>query len=78
VALGDGQVDLEYTLQLGSYIGRTRTVLEANAGYRVRFNGPGHQALDHAHPVAGKVCEVDPAVGAHSENKHRIQQSYAR
>lgn len=43
VALGDGQVDLEYRLQAGLFIGRTRTALELNGGYRVRFNGPGHQ-----------------------------------
>jgi hypothetical protein len=45
VTLGDGQVDLEYSLQLGAFLGRTRTALELNAGYRVRFNGPGHQAI---------------------------------
>jgi len=43
VALGDGQVDLEYSLQLGYVIPPTKTVLELDAGYRVRFGGPGHQ-----------------------------------
>lgn len=45
VALGDGQVDLRYSLQLGYFFNPTRTVLELNVGYCARFRGPGHQAL---------------------------------
>ena len=43
VALGDGQVDLEYSLRLGYMVPPTKTLLELDAGYRVRFGGPGHQ-----------------------------------
>ena len=45
VALGDAQVDLQYMLELGWVIQRTRTFFALNLGYRARFNGPGHQAL---------------------------------
>ncbi len=43
VALGDGQVDLLYSFQIGYFLGVTRTAMELNVGYCVRFNGPGHQ-----------------------------------
>jgi len=43
VALGDGQVDLEYSLQVGYMVPPTKTLFELDAGYRVRFGGPGHQ-----------------------------------
>lgn len=43
VALGDGQVDLEYGLLAGYVVPPTGTALQAGAGYRVRFGGPGHQ-----------------------------------
>ena len=45
VTLGDGQVDLQYKLELGVFIRATRSVLQLDAGYRARFNGPGHQAI---------------------------------
>lgn len=45
VALGDAQVDLQYLLEIGWVIPRTRTFFALNLGYRARFNGPGHQAL---------------------------------
>ena len=43
VTLGDGQVDLEYSLRLGYMVPPTKTLLELDAGYRARFGGPGHQ-----------------------------------
>ncbi|MCA9671947.1 MAG: hypothetical protein KC503_40385 [Myxococcales bacterium] len=45
VTLGDGQVDLMYQVQLGYVIRPTRTLLELDLGYKVRFNGPGHQLV---------------------------------
>ena len=45
VTLGDGQLDLTYRLHLGYLVHRTLTLFEASAGYRARFNGPGHQVL---------------------------------
>ena len=45
VALGDGQVDLQYALEAGTVIRKTRTLFEVDAGYRARFNGPGHQVF---------------------------------
>jgi hypothetical protein len=45
VALGDGQVDLTYRLEAGYVLRKTLTIFELSAGYRVRLNGPGHQAL---------------------------------
>jgi len=45
VTLGDGKVALAYRLQAGSFIGATGTLLQADAGYLARFNGPGHQAV---------------------------------
>jgi len=45
VTVGDGQVDLEYMLKNGIFVRKSRTLVELDAGYRVRFNGAGHQAL---------------------------------
>ncbi len=45
VTLGDGQVDLQYTLESGWFINPTLTLLELDVGYNARFNGPGHQAV---------------------------------
>ncbi len=45
VTLGDGQLDLLYSLQAGIFINKTLTLIELNAGYNARFNGPGHQGL---------------------------------
>lgn len=45
VTLGDGKVALGYRLQVGTFINRTGTLLQADAGYLARFNGPGHQAV---------------------------------
>lgn len=45
VTLGDGQVDIDYSLQLGYVVQASRTLFELDLGYRARLNGPGHQAL---------------------------------
>lgn len=43
VTIGDGQLDLRYTLAIGAFFTRTLTLVELNMGYNLRFNGPGHQ-----------------------------------
>ncbi|MEL6180002.1 MAG: hypothetical protein AAFS10_13670 [Myxococcota bacterium] len=43
--LGDGQVDLTAQLLLGTFISATQTFARANAGFRLRFNGPGEQVV---------------------------------
>jgi len=43
--LGDGQVDLTGQLLFGTFIAATQTFARANVGFRLRFNGPGEQAL---------------------------------
>lgn len=45
LALGDGQTDLEDSLLFGVFIPPTRTFARADVGFRLRFGGPGHQAI---------------------------------
>lgn len=45
IALGDGQTDLEEALLFGVFIPSTRTFGRADAGFRLRFGAPGHQAF---------------------------------
>jgi len=44
VTRGDGQIDLQPSLLLGAYISPTASFARLDAGYNVRFGGPGHQA----------------------------------
>ncbi len=48
VALGDGQADLEDSILFGVFIPPTRTFARLDAGFRLRFGGPGHQLIGGA------------------------------
>ncbi len=45
LALGDGQTDLEDSLLFGVFVPMTKTFGRADVGFRLRFGGPGHQAI---------------------------------
>lgn len=45
LTLGDGQVDVTAQLLFGTFIPQSRTFAKANGGFRLRFNGPGEQAV---------------------------------
>lgn len=45
LALGDAQTDLEDSLLLGFFVPPTRTFGRIDAGFRLRFGGPGHQVI---------------------------------
>jgi hypothetical protein len=44
VALGDGQTDLTQSAQFGFFVPATATFGRVDAGFRLRFGSPGHQA----------------------------------
>ena len=48
VTLGDGQADLEDAILLGLFIPQSRTFARLDAGFRLRFGGPGHQVFGTA------------------------------
>lgn len=48
LSLGDGQSDIEQSVLFGVYAAATRTFGRAGVGARLRFGGPGHQAIADA------------------------------